>query len=399
MAERWFDDPPEHDPDDPEAVERALRRQQRHAQRSGELRAPRSPRGGSGSGSGGRRRLVLLGALGLVALLGIWFLAALFQPFAGAPDGQTVAIEIPEGAGAGEIGDLLAEEGIISSSTMFQIRATISGQRSELYHGDHVFREGMSYAAALEELGRQPQKEVLTVVIPEGLSRSETAETVEAAGLPGNYMEATVSSKDLDPDDYGAQGRAENLEGFLFPATYELEPGSDVQELVDQQLQAFKDNMAGVNMKYARSKNLNVYDVLTIASMVEREVSVPRERATVAAVIYNRLSKGEPLFIDATTRFALDNWTEPLTESDLAVDSPYNTRTNAGLPPGPIGSPGLASIEAAARPADTDVWLYVVKPGTCGEHVFSDSLEEHNANVARYQEAQAAAGGSPTECP
>jgi len=398
MAERWFDDPPEHDPDDPEAVERALRRQQRQSQRSGELRPPRSRRTGSGSG-GGRRRLVLFGALGLVALVGIWFFAALFQPFAGEPDGQTVAIEIPEGAGAGEIGDLLAAEGIISSSTMFQIRATISGKRSELYHGDHVFREGMSYAAALEELGRQPQKEVLTIVIPEGLSRSEAAETVEAAGLPGNYVDATVSSKLLDPDDYGAQGKAENLEGFLFPATYELEPGSDVQDLVDQQLGAFKDNIAGVNMKYAKSKNLTVYDVLTIASMVEREVSVPRERATVAAVIYNRLSRGEPLFIDATTRFALDNWTEPLTESDLAVDSPYNTRTNAGLPPGPIGNPGLASIEAAARPADTDVWLYVVKPGTCGEHVFSDSLEEHNANVARYQEAQEAAGGSPTECP
>jgi uncharacterized YceG family protein len=138
--------------------------------------------------------------------------------------------------------------------------------------------------------------------------------------------------------------------------------------------------------------------VVTIASMVEREVSVARERPIVAAVIYNRLSRGEPLFIDATTRFALDNWTEPLTESDLAVDSPYNTRTNAGLPPGPIGSPGLASIEAAAKPADTDVWLYVVKPGTCGEHVFSSSLDEHNANVARYQEAQAAAGGSPTDC-
>ena len=152
-------------------------------------------------------------------------------------------------------------------------------------------------------------------------------------------------------------------------------------------------------MKYARSKNLTVYDVLTIASMVEREVSVAKERSTVAAVIYNRLNRGEPLFIDATTRFALDTWTEPLTESDLAVDSPYNTRPNAGLPPGPIGSPGLASIKAAARPAETDVWLYVVKPGTCGEHVFSDSLDEHNANVARYQQAQEAAGGSPTACP
>ena len=115
-------------------------------------------------------------------------------------------------------------------------------------------------------------------------------------------------------------------------------------------------------------------------------------------MIYNRLKMGEPLGIDATLRFALDNWTESLTESDLATDSPYNTRLNGGLPPGPIGNPGLASIEAAARPEKTDVWLYVVKPGTCGEHVFSSSLEEHNANVEKYQQAQAEAGGSPTEC-
>ena len=423
MSERWFEDPPEHDPDDPDAVERALRRQER-MQRRGSAGAPpgrsdgsakqRSgtpkrrtapPAGGSvlggGAGSRGPRRgrLVLLAGAAVVALLGIWLLASIFQPFAGESDGQTVAVKVPSGAGVAEIGDLLEEKGVISNSLFFQIRTRLSGRSSELYFGNHVFREGMSFDEALNELGNRPQKKVVTVTIPEGLSRSEAAETIEAAGLPGDYMKATVSSPDLDPDDYGAQGRAENLEGFLFPATYELNPGSDVQDLVAEQLEAFKDNIAGVNMKFAKSKNLTTYDVLTIASMVEREVSVPRERATVSAVIYNRLSRGEPLFIDATTRFALDNWTEPLTESDLAVDSPYNTRTNAGLPPGPIGSPGLASIEAAARPADTDVWLYVVKPGTCGEHDFSNNLDDHNRKVAAYQEAQEAAGGSPTECP
>ena len=171
---------------------------------------------------------------------------------------------------------------------------------------------------------KKPAKVTITVTIPEGLSRSETADVVAAAKLPGDYMADSVKSKELDPDDYGADGKAENLEGFLFPATYELKPGSDTKDLVDQQLQAFKDNIAGVNMKYAKKKNLTVYDVLTIASMVEREVAVPKERKTVAAVIYNRLAMGEPLFIDATTRFAVDNWTEPLTESELAVDSPYN---------------------------------------------------------------------------
>lgn len=417
MSDRWFEDLPEYDPNDPEAVERETRRRERLEARSEApsgkrgstgLRPPRkAPRrrpergGGGGGGGGGLRKGVIFGLAGAatLAVIGAVFLVALFQPFAGDPGGEKVPLEIPQGAGVAEIGDLLAENDVISNGTLFSLRARLSGQASELYFGNHVFSRGMSYAAALDELSLQPRKVTISIVIPEGLSRSETADTVRAAGLPGDYMAETVSSEELDPDDYGAQGRAENLEGFLFPATYELDPGSNVQDLVVQQLQAFKDNMAGVNMGFARSKNLNIYDVLTIASMVEREVSVAKERATVAAVVYNRLEMGEPLFIDATTRFALDNWTEPLTESDLAVDSPYNTRTNAGLPPGPIGSPGLASIEAAAKPAETDVWLYVVKPGTCGEHDFSNSLEDHNVKVARYQAAQEAAGGSPTVCP
>lgn len=407
MSGRWFDDLPEHDPDDPEAVERALRRQERAARRQGPggsgsspLARPtrsRRPRGGRGGGPHtGRIVGAAVGAVGLIVV--VWFVFALFQPFKGEGEGEAFAVKIPAGDSVGQIGDLLVDEGVVANATLFEIRATLSGKRGDLNHGVHQFREDMSYSAAIEELTRTTRKRTITVTIPEGLSRSETADVVSAAGIPGDYMGATVRVEGFNPNEYGAQGRAENLEGFLFPATYELQPNADVNELVGQQLQAFKDNIAGVNLRYAKSKNLTIYDVLTIASMVEREVSVPSERRTVAAVIYNRLSMGEPLGIDATLRFALDNWTEPLTESDLETDSPYNTRTNGGLPPGPIGNPGLASIEAAANPARTDVWLYVVKPGTCGEHVFASSLEEHNRNVEEYQQAQEAAGGSPTEC-
>lgn len=425
MSDRWFDDLPEHDPNDPDAVERALRRQERASRRQQERsggkdrRAPRRPertsrrdrsqRSGSGrygspsrrDRSGGRRRtglVVVLGAAVVSLLLVVLFAFALFQPFKGEGDGEPFAVKIPAGDSVGQIGDLLADEGVISNATLFEIRATLSGKRGELNHGVHRFRENMSYGAAIDELTRTTVKRTINLTIPEGLSRSETADVVSASGLPGNYMKSTVSVQGFNPNRYGAQGRAKDLEGFLFPATYELKPAADVNDLIDQQLGAFSDNIAGVNMKKARSKNLTVYDVLTIASMIEREVSVPKERRMVAAVIYNRLQMGEPLFIDATIRFAVDNWTDPLTQSELEVDSPYNTRTNQGLPPGPIGNPGLASIEAAANPADTDAWLYVVKPGTCGEHVFSSSLDEHNRNVEKYQEAQEAAGGSPTEC-
>ena len=145
-------------------------------------------------------------------------------------------------------------------------------------------------------------------------------------------------------------------------------------------------------MRYARSKNLTTYDVLIIASMIEREVQVPKERKLVAAVIYNRLHDGMPLQIDATIRYASGNFTKPLSPSELQLDSPYNTYTNSGLPPGPIGNPGLASIEAAAHPAQVPYLYYVVKPNTCGEHTFATTEAEFNRAKAAYDEARAANG-------
>ena len=152
-------------------------------------------------------------------------------------------------------------------------------------------------------------------------------------------------------------------------------------------------------MRYARSRNLTVFDVVTIASMIEHEAAREQDRKLVAAVIYNRLHEGMPLGIDATIRFATGNYTRPLTESELAVESPYNTRTHAGLPPGPIDSPGLASIEAAAHPAKVDYLFYVAKPGTCNGLAFASTEAEFEEDAAAYDAAREAAGGnSPDTC-
>jgi hypothetical protein len=238
----------------------------------------------------------------------------------------------------------------------------------------------------------------ITATIPEGYSRAQTAELARELKLKGDYEKATIRSRYLDPAEFGG-AHAKNLEGFLFPDTFELDAQAPVSDLVQDQLEDFKRRIAGVDMSYAKSKNLTVYDVITIASMVEKEAQLESERKLISAVIYNRLRDGIPLGIDATIRFANDNYTEPLTESELTADSPYNTRVNEGLPPGPIASPGLASIEAAAHPAKVDYLYYVVKPGTCGEHSFSSSYSEFQADVARYNEAREAAGGeSPTTC-
>ncbi|HEX3173021.1 MAG TPA: endolytic transglycosylase MltG [Solirubrobacterales bacterium] len=236
-----------------------------------------------------------------------------------------------------------------------------------------------------------------TVTVPEGLERKQVAAVATEAGLRGSYVKASVHSPYLDPAKYGG-ANAESLEGFLFPDTFEVERRAPVSDLVQRQLEDFQQRIAGVDMTYARSKNLTVFDVVTIASMIEREAQLEGQRKLVAAVVYNRLHEGMPLGIDATVRFATGNYTQPLTESELAVDSPYNTRTNAGLPPGPIANPGLASIEAAAHPANVDYLYYVTEPGTCGKLAFSTTEAEFEADAASYEEARAAAGESPDTC-
>jgi len=228
----------------------------------------------------------------------------------------------------------------------------------------------------------EPEPRTITLTIPEGYNREQTAGLAREAGLKGSYLKASRGH-----------------EGFLFPDTFELEAGAPASDLVERQLEDFRRRIAGVDMAYARSKNLTTRDVVTIASMIEREAALPGQRKLVAAVIYNRLHEGMPLGIDATVRFATGNYDRPLTESQLAVESPYNTRVNAGLPPGPIDSPGLASIEAAAHPAKVGYLYYVTEPGTCGRLAFSKTAAEFEADVARYNEARAAAGGnSPDTC-
>ncbi|CAN5247268.1 hypothetical protein BH24ACT23_BH24ACT23_09660 [soil metagenome] len=241
-------------------------------------------------------------------------------------------------------------------------------------------------------------RKTIEVVVPEGFDRTQVAKVAKKAGLKGDYLKASETSKALDLDKLGA-GDANSLEGFLFPATYELFKGASVKVLVRKQLEAFQANAAEVGLEAAAKKqDRSVYDLVIIASMVEREIAVAEERELAASVINNRLEEGTPLGIDSTIRFEDQNYTEPLVQSRLEADTPYNTRINAGLPPGPIGNPGRASLEAAAKPARTDFFFFVIKPGTCNEHAFVETDAEFAQAEAAYQAALQAEGGSPTEC-
>jgi UPF0755 protein len=370
-------------------------------------------------GEGDNRRGGFLGALlrhpfrilaTVVLILILIFLNALFQPFVGEGHGKVV-VDIPKGSSVGEVGDLLEKKGVISDgfvvsgSTLFQARVTIAGKRSDLFAGKFTMKEGMSYGDAIDELSKEPKPAeaqskpgIVTVTIPEGQSRPITAKLVKEDGVKGNYLKASKKSKILNPEKYGGKN-VKNLEGFLFPDTWEFKTNKPVKDLVALQLEDFKKQIKKVNMKYAKSKNLTVYDVVTIASIIEREAAVPKQRKLVASVIYNRLHEGMTLGMDSTIRFATGNYEKPLTESELESSSPYNTRNHAGLPPGPINSPGLAAINAAAHPAKTEFLFFVNNPNSCNELAFAKTEEEFLANEAKYQKAREANGGNqPTTC-
>ncbi len=239
-----------------------------------------------------------------------------------------------------------------------------------------------------------PAPVTLHVIFPEGFTRAEMAARVAAVReiairkrhvtpllTRRAYLAASAAAQPPLGFRRDAKGR---IEGFLFPATYAFTPQTTARELVQQQLATFRRRFATVDLRYARSRNLTPYDVLIIASMVEKETVVPGERRLVAAVVYNRLRARMPLQIDATIRYGLGiPGTKSLTKSALASSSPYNTRRFRGLPPTPIANPGLASIRAAAHPARVD-YLYFVRKPDKRHHFFTASAAEFYRKACEY---------------
>ncbi len=249
-----------------------------------------------------------------------------------------------------------------------------------------------------------PPPKVVKLTIPEGFTRAQIAQRAHADGVSGNYLVASTHSLELNPQHYGAPAGTPNLEGFLFPATYEIYADEPASRLVGRQLSAFEENFGTAQIRRAKALGITSYQLLIVASMVEREALIPGDRAKIAAVIYNRLHAGMPLGIDATIYYAVEQrrhiatYTGELTESDLHIDSPYNTRLHTGLPPTPISNPGLASIEAAAHPAHVSYLYYVAGADGCGEQVFSDTETLFEGDVAAYKAAVAHNGGRPPAC-
>jgi UPF0755 protein len=330
-----------------------------------------------------KRWFTLLVILGIVAAGGLWWVRTrLTTPYRGfeAPE---VFFDVPSGAGVGEIARQLADAGIVPDELTFRVAARVSGHDRRLQAGEYRFADPIS---PLEVVNRLARGDVFTrpLTFPEGLTIREMAAVFERAGL-GSASEFERAGADgslvgqLDPG-------APDLEGYLFPDTYALSrrPGAagTVRAMVERFRQSFD---ADLRAEAARLE-MSLREVVTLASLIEKETAAPDERPIVSAVYHNRLARRMPLQCDPTVIYALmraGRWRGNLTRADLQMNSPYNTYRFPGLPPGPIASPGLASLQAAVRPADVP-YLYFVSRND-GTHVFATTLAEHNRNVQEWQ--------------
>ncbi|PRY50670.1 UPF0755 protein [Geodermatophilus tzadiensis] len=360
--------------------------------------------GGSrrGTRNGRRRRaplvnvLVLLVLAGLVAgiVLGGRALIGLVNPeaqdYAGAGTG-TVEVRIGGGDTLSDIARTLVDQDVIASAEPFVEAAEADPASMGIQPGVYSLRAQMSGQAALDLLLDPESRLVSRVTVPEGFTLSATLQRVaEATGLPVEEVQAAAA----DTAALGLPAYANGqLEGFLFPATYDVEPGDTPTDVLRGMVGRFTEVATDLQLEQrAAASGRSVYDVVVVASMIQSETRLDEERANVAQVVYNRLAQGIPLGIDATLAYGLQKNGNDLTVTDLQTDSPYNTRTRAGLPPTPISSPGEASLEAALAPSAGD-FLYYVLESEDGRHFFTADYAQFQAARQRCADAGLGCGG------
>ena len=334
---------------------------------------PKKPRRGRKSGA----RIPLLAvALLLLLLVGV-ALGAYLISGAGLRGGdQPVTILVEQGDTLSSVAGKLEEAGVISSALLFELKARFDGWDKEIKPGEYRFNPGEEGEDILRTLSSGDSLSAFTITIPEGLTLEQTARVVEAeGGVSAEEFEAAARKTDYgyafldDPD-------IETTEGFLFPKKYEFEGETSAEQIVDRFLEQYLIETRELDFQGAQGRlNLTEYELVTVASLVEKESANLEERSIIASVIYNRIRLGMPLQVDATVQYVLGKPKEDLSLDDLEVESPYNTYKKRGLPPGPIASPSRESIRAALEPAATD-YLYYVLESDSKEHFFTDDYDE-----------------------
>ncbi len=312
--------------------------------------------------------------LWVFALLILLFALSVFVDFIGL-SGKSVTVSVPQGSGASQIASILKEEGVIRFPMLFTQYA--KKDAAHLRAGVHTFEKNMGYKKTLEELCRDvPLADTIVVTIPEGYEVREIATLLESEGVV--HADAFLAAAKEAHTRFPFLPKDGNVEGYLFPDTYQFLASSSAVSVLDSFLATFAEKMYTEEiLARCDALSLSFHEVLTMASIIEREAAKGDERPVVASVFYNRLEKNMRLESCATVQYILEERKPVLSNQDTKINSPYNTYRNAGLPPAPIASPGEASLQAALYPADTE-FLFFVADGS-GGHTFSKTFSEHLA--------------------
>jgi len=308
------------------------------------------------------------------------------------PEAEVESFRVLDGEGANSIGERLVERKIVGSVTQFRMLVALMGYESLLQPGNYEFQQRTSVLDAVQRIrfGRVATR-VITVI--EGWRLEQIAGAVERSrlGTAGEFMKMAVA-ENFDYEFLDALPPDSSLEGYLYPATYIFNPGVSVGEIIEEMLNAFDANVSVTMRQRAREAGLSLHEVVSLASIIEREARVEAERPVMAQVFLRRLREGIRLEADPTVQYALGNdtesvdefgiWKTGLTLADYDTASPYNTYVQLGLPPGPISSPRLASMLAVLNPASTNYLYFVARPD--GSHAFAESFAEHQANVEKF---------------
>ncbi len=324
--------------------------------------------------------IVLAVCAGAAALWLGW--GEMHQPYKGY-SGSEQFVTIRQGAASGEIGRTLADAGIVSNARVFRTTLWWTRQGRNLKAGEYRFDHALTPFQVIDVIARG-ETYARKLTFPEGLTIEEMAKLYEQRGFgrARDFIAATRHVeliRALDPE-------AKDLEGYLFPETYALAKDASADRLVASMVDRFRAVYTDDMRARAQSRGMTTRQVVTLASLVEKETAKPEERPIVAAVYGNRMKIGMPMQADPTVVYALEKqhrYDGNIRRDDLAMESPYNTYKYPGLPPGPIASPGKAALEAAAAPADVP-YLYFVSRND-GSHVFAKTLDEHNRNVQKFQ--------------
>ncbi len=345
-----------------------------------------------------RIRLLILVAIliSAAAIAAGWIAWELRTPYYGAASAETF-VDIPRGAGLDTIAGLLTDAGVLRHKLPFILFIRWNDSARRLQAGEYKFTEAATPRHIAQRL-IYGDIFYISVTIPEGLTARETVERTAGAGLGKldkleRALQRTDWIRNLDPD-------ARNLEGYLFPETYRFPRKATSEEIVKSMVDQFKARFMRLTKSYPIPKGWTPSQIVILASMIEKEVKSPPERPLVASVLVNRLARDMPLACDPTIIYALrlqNRYDGTIHKADLGMDSPYNTYTRLGLPPGPISNPGEESLKAALTPQHTDYLYYVSRND--GTHQFSRDYRSHLAAVARYQRPLAArrpaVGGHP----